>query len=262
MEHSHHNGESEPIGHDYEQHAHSDWGSEEFVAQWLVRQEQRADERRRQFLLFRALITKRTSDEFGYLNLGAGPGALDEILLEHFEEATATLVDSSLPMLEAAQQRLARFGSRVEYIQADLGDPDWTGAVGGPFDFVVSTLAIHHLEEPRRIRELYSEIYRLLAHGGMFLNLDYVRPVRAALSALTPWAALDPEAGFNAHAGRHEPPATLTEQLGWLAEAGFPCVDVLWKELQSALVCGLRDHLHMPEAVHDHGSAHDHPHPH
>jgi SAM-dependent methyltransferase len=217
------------------------------VANWLERQKEREPERRRQFVTIRALIPKTPDQEFSYINLGAGPGNLDEVLLAQFRGAQATLVDTSFAMLGAARQRLERFGDRVEYVQANLASPEWAGAVAGPFDIAVSSIAIHNLRDPRRIRELYAETYRLLGHGGMFFNLDYVRPARPGLSALGPWAAKDPEAGLSGRSGGAGMPGTLLEQLGWLNEAGFATVEVLWKDMGTALMCGIRDHLHMPE---------------
>ncbi len=242
------------------QHETASWSNEAFVTNWLEMEKTRVASRRRQFSLIRAAIPKRSADEFRYLNLGAGPGYLDEVLLDHFEGANATLVDSSLLMLDAARDRLARFGSRVEYVQANLARPEWAGAVGEGSDLIISTIAVHYLRDAVRIRALYGELYRLLGHGGMFLNLDYVRPARPSLAPLGPWAAMDPDAGLTAHGHGDELPGTLLEQLGWLAEAGFPNVDVLWKEFDLALVCGIRDHLHMPDGGHGHGESHGHSH--
>jgi hypothetical protein len=50
------------------------------------------------------------------------------------------------------------------------------------------------------------------------------------------------------------------EQLGWLTESGFACADVFWKEMNTALFGGLRDHLHLPESEHPHEEASAHPH--
>ncbi len=237
-----------------------DWSSPEFVAEWLERDGKRAAERRREFALIRAVVPKRPEQEFRYLNLGAGPGNLDEVLLERFPNAAATLVDFSLPMLQAARERLSRFGDRVEYVQGDLTDPEWVGGVGGTFDFVFSTHAVHHLGEPARIRALYAEVYRLLGHGGTLLVLDYLRAARPSLGPLAPWAARDDEAGVSA-SYRAEAPGSLLEQLSWLGEAGFNCVDVLWKDLSKALLCGVRDHIHIPESDHEHGGGgHSHAH--
>lgn len=237
---------------------HEDWNSEEYVAYWLQREQERAAERRRQFTIVRAVVPKMREAEFRYLNLGAGPGNLDEVLLEQFPGATATLVDFSLLMLSTARQRLARFGDRVEYVQANLVGPDWVGATGGTFDFVFSTLTIHGLREPRRIRDLYTETYSLLGHGGMFLNFDYVRAARPTFARFAPWAAKDPEAGFSGRTGGEGLPGTLLEQLGWLAEAGFANIDVLWKDMNLALICGVRDHLHLPDGEHAHGAQSGH----
>jgi trans-aconitate methyltransferase len=136
-----------------EPHSHGpeNWNDEEFVADWLARQESRAD-RPRQFALIRAMIPKQPDQEFRYVNLGAGPGLLDEVLLRHFPAAQATLVDLSLPLLAMARQRLAPFGDRVEYVQANLSTPDWSGAATGPFDFAFSTFAMHDFGDARRIR--------------------------------------------------------------------------------------------------------------
>jgi SAM-dependent methyltransferase len=251
---------SATAGHAQGHGSDEDWNSEEYVARWLERQNERAPQRRRHFAVIRALITKKPEDEFRYLNLGAGPGNLDEVLLEHFPGAQATLVDASLPMLFAARERLARFGDRVEYVQANLASPDWVGAVSGPFDFAVSTIAVHHLSDPRRIRELYGETFRLMGHGGMFLNLDYVRPVRRSLAALAGWAEKDPDAGISGNSPHGEMPGTLLEQLAWLTEAGFGCAEVFWREMNLALICGIRDHLHLPDAEDGHASEGAHAH--
>ena len=157
-------------------HHNDNWHDEDFVKGWLERQKGRQTERQRQFVALRAFIPKTPDQEFRYLNLGAGPGNLDKLLLPHFPGANAVVLDGSLAMLAEARKELAPYGDRVEYVQADLTTPDWAGAVAGPFDFVISARTIHHLSEPRRIRELYREVRGLTGHGGTFLNLDYVRP--------------------------------------------------------------------------------------
>lgn len=251
--------------HSTDRHAHehnADWRDDEFAKQWIDRQAARETERRRQFVIVRAVIPRTPDQEFSYLNIGAGAGHLDEVLLDHFHGAQATLVDVSLAMLEASRERLKRFGDRVEYVQADLETPDWAAAVGGPFDVAVSTMVLHHIADAGRVREIYAEAFKLLGHGGMFLNLDFVRPARPALNVLASWAARDPEAGlYERAAGVANHPGTVTEHVGWLTEAGFAIVDVLWKDPRVALICGLRDHLHLPEAepgqMHD-GHAHEH----
>jgi SAM-dependent methyltransferase len=252
--HSHAHDEHEHHDHEHD-HNEADWDDDEFVARWLELQSDRSEQRRRQYVMIRAVMPKLPAQEFRYINLGAGAGHLDEVLLEHFKGASVTLVDASLAMLDAARKRLSRFGDRVEYVQANLGRPAWLGAVSGPFDFAVSTQSVHHIGGPDRIKTFYGELYGLLGHGGMLLNLDYVAPAQPMLAELVPWAAKDEEADLGAQAP-HEVSGTLLDHLGWLGEAGFGTVDVLWKQLNVVLLCAVRDHLHMPEAAHDHGHSH------
>ena len=136
-------------------------------------------ERRRQFVVMRALLPKLPDEQFTYVNLGAGSGNLDEVLLAHFMKARAALVDSSQAMLDTARERLEPFSDRVEFVLGDLSKPDWLLAVKGPFDVAVSSFAAHHTGGAERVRELYTEVYGLLGRDGIFVNLEYVRSPRA-----------------------------------------------------------------------------------
>jgi hypothetical protein len=42
----------------------------------------------------------------------------------------------------------------------------------------------------------------------------------------------------------HDLPGTLLEHLRWLSEAGFAGVEVLWKNMNIAVVCGIRAASH------------------
>lgn len=249
--------------HQEHQRPREDWFDDDYIAYWIEREKSREPERHRQFILVRAVLPKRKEDAFRYVNLGAGPGNLDQILLEHYPAAEAVLVDGSMAMLAEARKRLARFEGRVEFVQANLATEDWTGGVEGPFDVAVSTIALHNLRDPRLLRRLYGEIFGILGHGGVFLNLDYVRLARPGLQVLAAKAATDPDAGIVAggHGGGNSP-GTVDEQLGWLREGGFAAAECVWREFSAALMCGVRDHIHLDEAEEAHGGhaheEHDH----
>jgi tRNA (cmo5U34)-methyltransferase len=230
------------------QRPREDWFDEGFVSYWIDEQAARANERQRQFVRIRALVPKLPEQQFRYINLGAGPGHLDEVLLAHFPNAQATLLDGSPGMLQAASERLKRFESRAEYVQADLATPDWTRSVAGPFDIAVSSIALHNLRQPSRIRQLYAEVCELITPGGAFINLDYVRLGRVALTPLAALAAKDPDAQFTGARGGGGGPGTVEEQLGWLREAGFACAECFWKEWQVAILAGFRDPIQIPVA--------------
>jgi tRNA (cmo5U34)-methyltransferase len=235
-------------GHDLTQGHEQNWESQEFVDEWLQRQSARAPERRLQFLVMRALIPKSPTEEFTYVNLGAGAGHLDEVLLTHFVKARATLVDGSQAMLDSARERLKLFSDRVDFVVADLSRPDWQSAVPSSLDIAVSSFAAHHTGGAERVRELYREVCGLLGDGGVFVNLEYVRSDRPDLVSLAEWAGQDPDAQLSAIMPRHDLPGTMIEQLEWLSEAGFTAADAMWKNLNVVCFCALKNQLRVPEA--------------
>ena len=112
------------------------------------------------------------------LDLGSGDGAISELLLGEWPEASAVLFDNSRAMLERADTRLARFQGRWTAVEGDLSRPGWHDALpeqsrSGGFDAVASSYAIHHLESADK-RKLFEAIFALLEPGGMFLNMDFV----------------------------------------------------------------------------------------
>jgi len=167
------------------------------------------------------------------LDVGAGTGLLSAFLLEKFPEARLTLMDISENMLDMARKRFAtRPGT--EYIVCDYSRSD----LGGPYDIVCSALSIHHLS-PEDKRRLFERIWSALRPGGMFVNADQA-------DGETPYFRqryLDYWNGFLKNGPMTEEQHaeilkrrdtldrndTLSDQLAWLAEAGFSDVDVVYK---------------------------------
>jgi len=224
------------------------WFDDEYVNKWLAGQPDRTAERTRQFAMIRSVIPRRSDEPFRYLDLGAGDGWMDEMLLSHFTQARAVLLDGSPGMVRHARERLAPFGDRVTVVEADLDSSGWTEAIGGPIDAAVSTIALHNLGEGMRIRRVYAEIFGLLTEGGCFFNLDYVLPAHPALRPLGLWADRDRDANWlRARYGGGGSPASIEEQLVWLRAAGYTAVDCLWKEFQMALFGGFKGRVVIPE---------------
>jgi tRNA (cmo5U34)-methyltransferase len=162
------------------------------------------------------------------LDLGCGDGRLGAVVLDAYPESALTAVDMSPPMLRAAAER---FGDdpRVSLVSGDLEGPL---PFGGPFDAVISSLAIHHVEDDRK-RTLFREIARLLAPGGVFVNLEIVA---------SPTQALHDR--WREEMGAVDDPADrlcdMGSQLAWIAEAGLENVDCIWKWRSLALLRGER----------------------
>jgi tRNA (cmo5U34)-methyltransferase len=154
------------------------------------------------------------------LDLGAGTGETARRVLERHLNARVVLVDSSAEMLEAARKSLAE--DRVEQIVVRRLEDHLPA---GPFDLVVSALAIHHLESTDK-RLLFQRITKALRPGGRFVFADVVvtnDPERAATPVSQPF----------------DRPDQLDDQLAWMAEAGLEA-RVVWSSRDLAVVTGDR----------------------
>ena len=75
------------------------------------------------------------------LDAGCGSGRVTEQLAERLPDGRVIALDGSPAMVDAARERLARFGERVEYVVADLGAP--LPIADGSLDAVLSTATFH-----------------------------------------------------------------------------------------------------------------------
>jgi tRNA (cmo5U34)-methyltransferase len=176
------------------------------------------------------------------LDLGAGTGLMGAAVLDRYPEASVVLLDGASEMLEQAQARLPAHA--ITTVLADLRDP----LPDGPFDAVVSALAIHHLEDADK-RELFARVRQALRPGGAFVNAEHV-------TGTTPWLegayrALWREACEGAGAGEREiedaiermrmdRSVDVATQLGWMRAAGLEQCDCFFKHLHFAVLAGWR----------------------
>jgi tRNA (cmo5U34)-methyltransferase len=149
------------------------------------------------------------------LDLGTGTGETLAAVLARTGAAAAVGVDRSDAMLDAARTRLKNFS--VELRVAELTNP----LPDGPFDLVVSALAIHHLAGPDKAA-LFARTAGVLRPGGRFVLGDLVIPV-------------DPDDAVTPLTADHDRPSTLADQLRWLADAGFDAT-ATWSERDLVVV--------------------------
>jgi len=131
------------------------------------------------------------------LELGVGTGETSRRVLAVHPGARLVGIDASAEML--AEARLPG----AELTVARLEDP----LPRGPFDLVVSCLAVHHLDGAGK-RDLFRRIAEALADGGRLVLGDVIVPADPA-DAVTPCT---PDFDL---------PDRLDDQLAWLADAGF-----------------------------------------
>jgi len=94
------------------------------------------------------------------LDAGCGTGRVTELLLARLPRGRVVALDFSRAMLEQARERLARFGNRVTYVQADLGRPL---PLDRPVDAVLSTATFHWVMDHDA---LFSNLSAALRPGG------------------------------------------------------------------------------------------------
>jgi tRNA (cmo5U34)-methyltransferase len=175
------------------------------------------------------------------LDLGAGTGLLAARVAAAYPDAELVLTDGAPAMLEQAR---AVVGPRASLHVADLGDP----LPSGPFDAVVSALAIHHLDDDEK-RSLFARVCAALPPMGVFVNAEQVagptpcfdRRYREWHEAAARAAGTDDAEWAGAQERmRHDRCADVASQLRWLREAGFDAADCLFKDHNFAVLVARR----------------------
>jgi len=188
------------------------------------------------------------------LDLGCGDGIISHELLKIDASIGATLVDPSQDMLNKAGERLKDFKG-IHFIKASFQDLLEKDLITKGFDFIVSSLAIHHLSMEDKI-ELFRRIYSYLNTEGFFVNIDVVLAPIEPLEQwyLSLWKAwiLERKAALGIEGGYYEDvirryknnqdnrPDTLVSQLMALESVGFKGVDCFYKHGIFVMFGGVR----------------------
>jgi tRNA (cmo5U34)-methyltransferase len=136
------------------------------------------------------------------LDLGAGTGSTAKAVLDARPDARLVLVDENPGMVAIARELLPA-ASIEDVVIADLADP----LPDGPFDLVVSALAIHHLDGEQK-QALFAAVHKRLRADGRFAMADVVVPANAVdvITPLTPG---------------YDKPDRASDLVRWLHAAGF-----------------------------------------
>lgn len=252
-------------------HANAEiWKQRDVAAAFLNERSLHIPERQKQLEVILRVMRFAPRMPARILDLGCGDAILLATALEAWPEASGAAVDFSPLMLEQARSRLAQFADRSstdgppKTVEADLGSSAWLDALAKAlgnshleFDAVLSGLAIHHLAHDRK-RELYREIFGLLAPGGVFLNLEHVASPTPAVEEIFDDFMTEHLYLRRREKGEDVTPdqvrrdflerpdraanilASIEEQCHWLREIGFRNVDCFWKYFELAVFGGFR----------------------
>ena len=117
------------------------------------------------------------------LDAGCGSGRVTEALAERLPRGRVIALDGSPAMVEAARDRLARFGDRIEYVVADLGAPLPIDA--GSLDAIFSTATFHWVPDHDALFANLATVTRpggpLVAQCGGVGNIASVQRVLATI---------------------------------------------------------------------------------
>jgi tRNA (cmo5U34)-methyltransferase len=149
------------------------------------------------------------------LELGTGTGETALRVLAKHPAAAWIGIDASEAMLGRARERLPTADLRRQRLEDPLPE--------GPFDLVVSVLAIHHLDADAK-RALFTRVARL---SNNFITGDVVVPER-------------PEEAVIEIDWEDDLPSSVAEQRAWLAEAGFDETDATYVRPDLAVIVARR----------------------
>jgi tRNA (cmo5U34)-methyltransferase len=187
------------------------------------------------------LVPFSADKSFRVLDLGAGTGLLSKVISDRFPNACFTLVDISGDMLMKARER---FAARPNHFSFEVRD--YTTALQGSFDLVVSALSIHHLEDERKA-ELFRSVYRVLGSEGMFINADQVKGASEEIDRIyrETWIRQVQESGISEadfadarERMKADRMGTLQSQLDFLRAAGFRDVNCWYQQYSFVVFSG------------------------
>jgi len=154
----------------------SAWADNKFAQNYLDKADIYVVERRKMFWYVSSLVShfRHGRQDIKLLELGCGDGALTEELLEINNVLSATLLDGGEGMIEKAKERLKGY-QNTTFIQATFQDLLSGKVKLETYDFIVSSMAIHHLGTDEKA-SLFHLIASWLKPGGRFVDVDVVLP--------------------------------------------------------------------------------------
>jgi tRNA (cmo5U34)-methyltransferase len=227
------------------------WKEADRVSDYVAQNDRDAQQMAEVFGILTALLPYPSSAPLRVLDIGSGHGVFAAAVLDAFPNATATGLDLSEPMMAMGRERMARFGDRFHYHVGDFAEGQLPSDLLGPFDLVVSSRAIHHIN-PDAKRRLFADVFSHLAPSGCFFDIDNMRPRDEFLRARYSQADPGRPTGYGNRSqaprtvGSREHPDPVAEQLAFLREAGFSHVDCFWKRLGRAMIGGFKDGASAP----------------
>jgi SAM-dependent methyltransferase len=139
---------------------------------WVEDTMQRRPWRPKFFAEFARAINESSDAPLDILELGSGPGHLAEYVLQHCSVEKYVALDFSNAMHALARERLAAFGSKIEFVQFDFRDSYWLSEIG-KFSAVLTMQAAHEMRHKKHLIKFLAAARELLIENGLVLYCDH-----------------------------------------------------------------------------------------
>ena len=170
------------------------------------------------------------------IDLGCGTGNLTREILDHFPDAEIHALDLSEEILDECKKRFPN-AHNITYIKADFKhmklEPN-------TYDLVMSSIAIHHIEDAFKI-QLYNDVFRALKDNSLFIFADQTRGITDEIyfNNIACWKVEALKLGSTEenwkmwmdHQDAHDHHSPVSWHLHQLEDTGFTQVDLLSKYL-------------------------------
>lgn len=174
------------------------------------------------------------TEKLRVLDLGAGTGLFSWHVFKNYSQSSFTLIDVADKMLDVSKERFAGMEKQFSYITGDYSDslPEFK------YNLIISSLSIHHLDDATK-KTLFSNVYKKLDQGGVFINVDQIKGPNDYFQNLywSTWlrrvrqtdASEEQIQQSIMRRTEFDKDATLIDQLNWLQDTGFDRVDCLYQ---------------------------------
>lgn len=115
-------------------------------------------------------VLPRFRQPISVLDLGCGDATPILPLLQALPVQHYVGIDESATALAIARQQLAGAGIPAQLVEGDLAEPHQ--ALGGPFDLIVASFALHHLPGASAKQSVLKRCRQQLADGGLLAVID------------------------------------------------------------------------------------------
>jgi len=225
-----------------------DWLNPDFARNWDAGADVGNPTRALQLDLVRSLVAAEYRSGTTILDLGAGSGQVEALLLAARPDARIVAVDASPAMLSIAKERLVQAGGSVTFVEGDFAEPDRIALPQRDYGIALLLQTLHHVPHDRKQRVL-SMLTGVLSPGGLLILVDRLSLEDPALRSVhgsmwewlerrstikSGWSAADL---FRRIAGKQDHTEGLEAHLALLREAGFTA-SCLQLELNRAVLVG------------------------